>query len=96
MALVEMGVHVDEGRKDHRAAHVDSDGLRRCDPALGDGDVGADKVALLPQEAGGDGDVRERDAALWDRAEVHQVSRLTALSCHFLRRRWDSTLSARI
>jgi hypothetical protein len=28
MALVEMGVHVDEGRKDHRAAHVDGDRLR--------------------------------------------------------------------
>jgi hypothetical protein len=94
MALVEMGMHVDEGRKDHGAAHVDGDGLRVRDATLCDRDVGPHQVALLPEQTCRNGHVRQRDAALWDRSEVHQVSRLTALSCHFLSRRWDSTLSA--
>ena len=91
MALVEMGVHVGEGGQQDRAAHVHRHRLRRADPAADHRDLGAHEVAGLPEKAGGNRDIGQREVAAGQRAEIHHLSCVRALSCHFLSRRWDSS-----
>ncbi|MPL60722.1 hypothetical protein SDC9_06283 [bioreactor metagenome] len=85
MALVEMRVHVDEGRKDHLAGHVHHGRVgrhRRDDPAIRDGQVDLGQVALLSEEAGRGFQIDQTIRAAGQNAKIHQFSRLMALSCH--------------
>ena len=78
LALVEMGVQVDEGGKDHRAPHVHALARRPGDdPSSLDGEVEGREAPRSANEAGGRSQVREREPR--HVGEAHEVRRMAHL-----------------
>ena len=94
MALVQMGVHVGEGGHRHRSGHIDRRAAALDDEAVGDGEVHAQQIARLPQQAGGHGQVGQAQRPVRQRLEIHHASRFNALSCHLRSRRCETSDSA--
>ena len=78
LALVEVGVQVDEGGKDHRAPHVHAFARRPGDdPSSLDGEVEGREAPRSANEAGGRSQVREREPR--HVGEAHEVRRMAHL-----------------
>ena len=81
LALVKMGVEVDEGGKDHRAPHVHALACPRRDASALDGEIDRRQAPRSADEAGRCGQVRERQARHVGKGhEVSRVAHLVALS----------------
>ncbi|WP_259955487.1 hypothetical protein [Sulfitobacter mediterraneus] len=78
MPLVEMGVHVDERGKSHRAAHINRFGLwmRLTKPTVLYADLCEAQITVFAEVARRNREVLQSERPFWQNFKIHQRSRL--------------------